>query len=113
MKGGEGGNRLTEGGGIVFRGVVDIGRKGAGMMDQQAMKRIVVKLTATGKDATANSIGVEPGTTSEDVLSYLGFDKGYNLFAEGGHKFELREDLYKTVQNGEVLYVTPEAVVGR
>ena len=74
------------------------------------MKRIAV--VVAGSTRGPQDVTIQPGTTSQEVLSQLGLE-GYLLSTKGGNTyFGDDENLYPKVVDGDLLYATTEAEVG-
>ena len=80
-------------------------------IERSGMKTVCVKIAGTGQEAGSGPLMVKPGTTASDLLKSCEL-KGYTIFKENGIEIKAKDDLYKAVDNGEVLYAASPAVVG-
>lgn len=72
------------------------------------LKRVTIIRAGTGKKTR---LDLEPGTTAKDVLDKVGLDVGYVQTADQATMFNLTDDLFALVTDGEKLVVSPDTPV--
>ncbi len=76
------------------------------------MNRVTRRIAIVTPDKVLDAT-VEPGTTTADVLKFLGLNNGAWLSTRDGLPFGENEQIYCHIKDGDKLYVSPRAEVAR
>jgi len=80
--------------------------KGEKTMAIQGVKVITVRVPGTGGNMVCHDRAVKPGTIVMDLMIDLGLD-GYELSKGGERAFRPQDNLYKLVEDGDMLFAVP------
>ncbi|MBM4400569.1 MAG: hypothetical protein FJ045_01310 [Crenarchaeota archaeon] len=76
------------------------------------MEKNVAIVVAGAQGQEIKDLAIKPGTTARDILKTLGLER-YVISTGEGKLFGPRDNVYEAVENGEKLYASAEAEVGR
>ena len=76
------------------------------------MEKNIAIIVAGAQGQEIKDLAIKPGTTTQDILKTLGLER-YAISTGNGKLFTPRDNVYEAVENGEKLYASAEAEVGR
>ena len=76
------------------------------------MDKNIAIIVAGAQGQEIKDLAIKPGTTTQDILKTFGLER-YAISTGSGRLFTPRDNVYEAVEDGEKLYASAEAEVGR
>ncbi|MFC1865142.1 hypothetical protein ACFLYB_00300 [Chloroflexota bacterium] len=76
------------------------------------MDKNIAVVVAGSQGQEIKDLALKPGTSARDILQTLGLDN-YVISKGDGNIFGPRDNVYEKVEDGEKLYATTQAEVGK